>query len=64
MVKSIGQYTILRTLGSGGSCKVKLAEDTQDNNRKIAIKIMNEDMSKDEKQLLETEVKVMCTLNH
>lgn len=52
MVKSIGQYTILRTLGSGGSCKVKLAEDTQDNNRRVAVKIMNDDMSKDEKNLL------------
>lgn len=43
MSKSIGRFQILRTLGSGGSCKVKLAKDTE-SGRKVAVKIMNDDM--------------------
>ncbi len=38
--KSIGKYTIMRTLGYGGTCKVKLAIDTESGN-KVAIKIMS-----------------------
>ena len=37
--KRLGKYTILQTLGSGGSCKVKLAEDEHGN--KVALKIMD-----------------------
>ena len=40
--KTLGErYNILRTLGSGGSCKVKLAEDLENKGKKVAIKIMN-----------------------
>jgi len=63
MSKSIGRFNILRTLGSGGSCKVKLAEDSSSGN-KVAIKIMNDDMGQEEKQLLKTEVDIMVNLNH
>jgi len=34
-------YNILRTLGSGVSCKVKLGFDTQ-TGKKVAVKIMND----------------------
>tara|TARA_B110000285_G_C14884571_1_gene495541 strand:+ start:90 stop:272 length:183 start_codon:yes stop_codon:yes gene_type:complete len=59
MSKTIGKYTILRTLGSGGSCKVKLAENTADGNKKVAVKIMNDDMGQEEKALLKNEVDIM-----
>lgn len=61
--KSIGKFTILRTLGTGGSCKVKLAYDNE-TKRKVAVKIMNDDMGEEEKQLLTNEVDKMCKLNH
>ena len=41
--KKIGKYDIGRTLGSGASCKVKLALDTE-TGRKVAVKIMNKDL--------------------
>jgi hypothetical protein len=41
--KRIGKYTIMRTLGSGGSCKVKLGLDTS-TGKKVAVKIMNDDL--------------------
>lgn len=39
--KTLGKYQILRSLGSGGSCKVKSALDP-DTNKKVAIKILNQ----------------------
>ena len=44
ITKKIGKYNILRTLGSGGSCKVKLGLDTS-TGKKVAIKIMNDDLN-------------------
>ena len=41
--KKIGKYTIMRTLGTGGSCKVKLGLDTS-TGKKVAVKIMNDDL--------------------
>jgi serine/threonine protein kinase len=43
MPGTIGKWTIKRTLGTGASCKVKLAVDP-DTNRQVAVKIMNDDM--------------------
>jgi serine/threonine protein kinase len=43
MPGKIGQYQILRTLGRGASCKVKLALDTE-SGRKVAVKIINDNM--------------------
>jgi len=42
--KWIGDYQILQTLGTGGSCKVKLAYDSTRNNKKCAVKILNDDL--------------------
>lgn len=64
MTKTLGGYTILRTLGSGGSCKVKLAEDTKNGNKRVAVKIMNDNMGEEEKRLLKTEVETMYNLKH
>lgn len=41
MSKSIGSYQIIRALGQGATCKVKLAVDTR-NGQKVAIKLMND----------------------
>lgn len=43
--KTIGRFKIGRTLGDGGSCKVKLAYDSNNNDRKVAIKIMKESVT-------------------
>jgi serine/threonine protein kinase len=53
----------LRTLGSGGSCKVKLAKVNSDGQH-CAVKIMNDGMGDDEKALLKNEVEIMVKLNH
>ena len=62
--KRIGQYAIGRTLGDGGSCKVKLAYDTLNNNKKVAIKIMNMDLSLEVRKQCETEIEAMMYLKH
>ena len=46
MPKIIGKYTIKRSLGEGGTCKVKSAID-QDTNQKVAMKILNSDLGDD-----------------
>jgi len=63
MNKSIGKYTILRTLGRGASCKVKLAFDTE-LGRKVAVKIMNENIDDTTKKLVLAEVEAMAKLKH
>lgn len=52
MPTKLNQYTLGRTLGSGVSCKVKLAKD--DGGARYAIKIINNDESFNE--LIETEI--------
>ena len=54
--KMFGQYEILRTLGTGGTCKVKLALDTNNGNRKVAVKILNDNLGDDEKDFLRNEI--------
>ena len=56
-------YTILRTLGSGVSCKVKLGFDTQ-TGKKVAVKIMNDKIDLKTQELVLTEVKAMSKLKH
>ena len=41
--KSIGQYQIGRTLGTGATCKTKLGWDTV-NERYVAVKILKDDL--------------------
>ena len=47
---SVGDYNILQTLGTGGSCKVKLAF-TKETDNPIALKIMNQDQPQAIKQM-------------
>jgi serine/threonine protein kinase len=56
----LNQYTLGRTLGSGVSCKVKLAKDAA--GTRYAIKIMKSDESFQE--LIQTEVNILTQLNH
>ena len=43
MPAKLGKYNVLRTLGSGASCKVKMGHDTE-SGRKVAIKIMKDNL--------------------
>ena len=58
--KTLGQFKITKTLGKGGSCKVKLAEDI--NGNKYAMKIMNPDMDNELRQLVINEVNALRSL--
>jgi serine/threonine protein kinase len=48
------KYQLGRTLGSGVSCKVKLAKDKENN--RYAVKIMNKDLDFEELMSAELEV--------
>jgi len=43
MPGTLGKFRILRTLGSGASCKVKLAQNTETGS-KVAVKIMKSNL--------------------
>ena len=60
MPATLGKYTLGRELGSGVSCKVKLAKD--DTNARYAIKILKQDSEFDE--LVKTEVDALKALDH
>jgi len=62
--KYIEQYQILQTLGKGASCKVKLAFDTANNNKKVAVKILNPDLGEDVKELLLDEINSLDKIDH
>lgn len=54
------KYQLGRTLGSGVSCKVKLAKDKENN--RYAVKIMNKDI--DVKEMVDTELDALKQLSH
>ena len=60
MPTTLGKYTLGRTLGSGVSCKVKLAKD--DNGTRYAVKILHQDEQFQE--LVETEVDTLTKVKH
>ena len=53
-----GKYTLGRTLGSGASCKVKLAKD--DSGRRYAVKILNN--NEDFEEMIQTELDALTQL--
>ena len=55
MPGNIGKYQIIRTIGSGYSCKVKLAIN-KETTKKVAVKIMNPNLDIEAKELLLNEV--------
>lgn len=60
MPTRLNQYTLGRTLGSGVSCKVKLAKDSA--GTRYAIKIFHSDEAFE--QLIGTEVQTLSQLAH
>jgi hypothetical protein len=54
--KTLGRFCIGRTLGRGGSCKVKLGYDTENGNQRVAIKIINDDLDEDELKMIDMEI--------
>lgn len=57
----MGSYSLGRTLGSGVSCKVKLAKNVK-TGAKVAVKILNGDVQF--KELVKAEVDMLKKLNH
>ena len=62
MTGKIGKYQVIRTIGSGSSCKVKLGLDTE-TGRKVAIKILLDNIDEKTKELVMTEVQAMSVLD-
>ena len=58
----IGDITIIKTIGHGATCKVKLGKLPDGKN--VAVKMMNHDLAKDEKKLLLSEVEAMSKIQH
>ena len=63
MTGKIGKYEVIRTIGSGSSCKVKLGLDTE-TGRNVAIKILLDNIDEKTKELVMTEVQAMSVLEH
>ena len=61
--KRIGKYDIFRTLGKGGSCKVKLGRDTS-TNEPVAVKIMSEELDAEDLEMVMNEVAAINSINH
>jgi serine/threonine protein kinase len=45
--KHIGKYDIYRTLGKGGTCKVKLGRN-RDTGETVAVKIMSDELDEED----------------
>lgn len=63
MPGKIGKYRIIRTLGQGASCKVKLGFDME-NSKKVAVKLFKENLDDKMKELIINEVKTMRAIQH
>lgn len=61
--KTLDHYTILKTLGVGGTSKVKLAYDNN-NKKNVAIKIIRDDLSNAALKLVLEEVSILRELRH
>ena len=61
--KTLGRFQILRTLGSGATSKVKLAVDTE-TNQKVAIKILKQHWFNNARELINSEIEAMRSLQH
>jgi serine/threonine protein kinase/tetratricopeptide (TPR) repeat protein len=62
----IAHYRILRRLGKGGMGEVFLAEDTKQHGRKVALKVLPEELTRSESRLrrFKQEARAVLTLNH
>src|SRR5689334_13096647 len=62
----IAHYRILRRLGKGGMGEVFLAEDTKQHGRKVALKVLPEELTRSENRLrrFKQEARAILALNH
>src|ERR1051325_9070651 len=62
----IAHYRILRRLGKGGMGEVLLAEDTKQHGRKVALKVLPQEVTKSESRLrrFKQEARAILALNH
>ena len=62
----IAHYRILRLLGKGGMGEVFLAEDTKQHGRKVALKVLPEELTRSESRLrrFKQEARAVLALNH
>jgi serine/threonine-protein kinase len=62
----VAQYRILKRLGKGGMGQVFLAEDTKQHNRKVALKVLPSDLTRDESRVrrFKHEARAILALNH
>jgi eukaryotic-like serine/threonine-protein kinase len=64
--RQISHYRIIETLGKGGMGEVYLATDTRHHDRKVALKLLPPDVTKDETRLrrFRQEARAILALNH
>src|ERR1044071_4929175 len=64
--ESIAHYRILRRLGKGGMGEVLLGEDTKQHGRKVALKVLPQEVTKSESRLrrFKQEARAILALNH
>jgi len=61
--KRVGKYDVGKTLGSGASCKVKIATDSE-TGRKVALKIMKPGVDSRVISLVNDEVNAIAKIGH
>jgi serine/threonine protein kinase/tetratricopeptide (TPR) repeat protein len=64
--KAIAHYRIIKRLGKGGMGEVFLGEDTRQHNRKVALKVLPPELTKEESRLrrFKQEARAVLALNH
>jgi serine/threonine protein kinase len=63
---AIAHYRILKKLGKGGMGEVFLGEDTKQHGRKVALKVLPPELTKDESRVrrFKQEARAILALNH
>lgn len=64
--ESVGHYRVLKRLGNGGMGEVFLAEDTKQHNRKVALKVLPPQLTREENRVrrFKHEARAILALNH